>query len=189
VKSQAIDRLVDDVRESIAGASRGAALAQALTQYCTTGADWREFALFDDAAYARNLVHRDELFEMIVLCWKSGQASPIHNHQGQRCWMTVLDGEIEETIYRLPEAGKRGLITGPRKIFERGSVAYITDDVGLHRIAPVGSAPAISLHVYSRPIASCQIYDPESGEVAQRQLAYHSIRGVRQASAEQARAR
>jgi len=180
VTAPQLDQLVQALQSDLALDPKGAQVAGKLARYAAAHADWKEFALFDDAVYARNLVHRDDLFEMIVLCWGAGQQSPIHNHQGQRCWMAVLEGQIEETLFRIPTGDSKALIPSPSKLFAKGSVAFITDDIALHRIAPAKGKPAVSLHVYSRPIGQCQVYDPASGEIALRPLAYHSIRGVRQ---------
>lgn len=175
-----LDKLVQSIHADLAREPKGPKVAQRLARYAEAHGDWKEFALFDEGAYARNLVHKDELFELIVLCWGAGQQSPIHNHQGQRCWMAVLEGQIQETLFRVPTGKAKALIASPSKLFAKGSVAFITDDIALHRIAPAKGKPAVSLHLYSRPIDQCQIYDPTTGEIALRSLAYSSIRGVRQ---------
>src|SRR5262249_239370 len=48
----------------------------------------------------RNLVYRDPLFEVMVICWRPGQGTPIHTHNGQLGWMLVERGGIEVTNYR-----------------------------------------------------------------------------------------
>ena len=49
--------------------------------------------------YTRSLIYRNEVFEVIVLCWNVGQGSPVHDHAGQRCWMTLPQGRLEITNY------------------------------------------------------------------------------------------
>ncbi len=39
----------------------------------------RHYLHFAPGRYTRNLVYRDDLFELIALCWSPGSASPIHN--------------------------------------------------------------------------------------------------------------
>ncbi|MCC6408520.1 MAG: cysteine dioxygenase family protein [Planctomycetes bacterium] len=176
-----LDRLIEDVRADLSAGSnggRGPRVAELVSRYARAHDDWRAFALFDARRYARNLVHKDELFELILLCWDVGQVTPIHDHQGQRCWMGVLDGQVEETLYALPEGGAAPRVRSAKQ-HERGAVAFITDDIALHRIAQVGANRAVSLHLYSRPIPVCRVFDPASGVVADRTLTYHSIRGER----------
>lgn len=172
-------QLVRDIRADLAADPRGPRLAERLGSYARGFADWREFALFAPNAYARNLLHKDELFELILLCWEVGQVTPIHDHQGQRCWMGVLDGRVEETLYDLPASGGRALRVRSAKQHARGAVAFITDEIALHRIAQVGDGPAVSMHLYSRPIPACRVFDPLTGAITERSLVYHSVRGVR----------
>ena len=44
--------------------------------------------------YTRNLVYKDDRFEMMAICWDKGQVSRVHNHWDQRCWMMVPVGKL-----------------------------------------------------------------------------------------------
>ena len=158
---------------------RGAHVARLLSTYVAAQADWRRFALFQSETYARNLVGRNEHFEMLILCWNEKQASPIHNHAGQNCWMAVLEGTIEETLFSPPIDGGAGPLS-PRntKRYPTGSVAFINDDIALHRVGPAAGGRGISLHLYSKPIDVCNVYDEATGRVVESTLVYHSIEGV-----------
>jgi cysteine dioxygenase len=172
---QPIAILVDELLASFRRDERGPDAARALGGYAREHEDWRRFACFDPALYTRNLVARNEQFEMLVLCWSAGQESPIHDHAGQHCFMAVLEGQIEELQYALPAGGGPGrLRLTTRRTLERGQVAYIHDRIALHKVRPAGGRPAVSLHLYSRPIDVCQVYDEETGAVLSKQLIYHS---------------
>ena len=164
---------------------KGARVAGLLARYASDQQDWRNFAFFDDECYTRNLVHREEQFELLLLCWGAGQKSPIHNHEGQRCWMAVLEGEISETLFQFPDVGTSTssagapMQKGNSRVCPQSQVAFITDEIALHEIAAAGGKPAVSLHLYSRPFATCQVYDRETGRIAVRQLGYYSVRGER----------
>jgi cysteine dioxygenase len=159
--------------------SAGAEVAGLLSAYVAGNDDWREFVRFREECYARNLVSASGLFELLVICWQPGQVSPIHDHQGQRCWMAVLDGGMRETQFH--ESGGGPLREGRTSVFRPGQVAYIQDEIGLHEIAPSGAGAGVTLHLYSRPIRECRIFDRGSGQVSIRGLAYHSVEGVLQA--------
>ena len=174
----AMDGLVAKLDRELAQDPRGGRVGGLLEGYARGAADWRAYALFDSRTYARNLVRGCPVYELLVICWEAGQASPIHDHQGQRCWMAVLDGTIEETLYS-ESAGRGPLVRGPIRRYGPGSVAFITDEMGLHEIRSAGG-PAVSLHLYSRPIRECRIFDRATGEVTERALVYHSVNGVRQ---------
>jgi len=158
----------------------GPGVAGLLAAYARERADWRAFARFDRGGYARNLVFKDDLYELLVVCWNPGQESPIHDHAGARCWMTVLEGRIEEVRHERRPAGPSigPLVERSARTFGRGETAFIRDEIGLHRVRPVGAGPAVSLHLYSPPIATSRVYDPETGAARERVLGYHGVAGA-----------
>jgi cysteine dioxygenase len=157
---------------------KGPKIAQILGEYARASECWKSFALFAPAAYTRNLIARNEWFELLLLCWDAGQSSPIHNHAGQNCWMAVLEGEIEELQYECPRTDARSeLVPRGSRTFTPGKVAFINDDIALHLVRPKGNARGVSLHLYSRPIETCNLYDERTGRVVVRTMGYHSIRG------------
>jgi cysteine dioxygenase len=177
-------RLCQELTREFARDPKGPGAVELLASYARAHEDWREWALFDDECYTRNLIHREERYELLLLCWGAAQKSPIHNHQGQRCWMAVLEGKISETLFHCPEAstsdtGAMIRPKGPARIYSRSQVAFITDEIALHEIAAAGGAPAVSLHLYSRPFSTCQVYERETGRIAVRELSYYSIHGQR----------
>eukprot|EP01121_Diplochlamys_sp_Union-15-3_P020965 TRINITY_DN8353_c0_g1_i1.p1 TRINITY_DN8353_c0_g1~~TRINITY_DN8353_c0_g1_i1.p1 ORF type:complete len:217 (-),score=31.34 TRINITY_DN8353_c0_g1_i1:113-763(-) len=148
-----------------------------LEQYLKSGAvDWKKYALFCPHKYARNLVEINEDFELMIICWQAGQVSPIHNHSSQNCWMSVLQGGIEEVYFKFNEDTKK-LEEGDSHIYTQGMVAHIYDDLALHKVKPVNNEPAISLHVYSKPIPLCNVYCPLTDKVTKRKLGFFSQYG------------
>jgi len=53
------------------------------------------YLFFSGDHYTRNLIRRTPMFELIAICWESGQGSAIHNHCDQRCWMAVPYGKVQ----------------------------------------------------------------------------------------------
>lgn len=158
---------------------RGSRVARILGEYTSGHDDWRRYALFDPEYYTRNLVARNEHYEMLILCWNPGQESPIHNHAGQNCWMAILDGRMEETLFSFPHGRTAGPLTARKsRIYEPGQVAFINDDIALHRVRPVAGSRGISLHLYAKPIDVCMVYEESSGRVVESRLVYHSVEGV-----------
>merc|ERR1712183_1222324 len=100
-----LQRFCDDLRKHFDQFGNGAEGAERvkslMSEYIHTHEDWKDYALYHPAFYARNLVEANEHFELIVICWKDGQKSPIHNHAGSSCWMGCLEGKIEETYYHV----------------------------------------------------------------------------------------
>lgn len=180
MKTLPIGTLYNELTKEFERDPKGTRVAQLLAEYSLESDDWREFAYFEPECYTRNLLHRNEHFELLLLCWGVGQASPIHNHMGQNCWMTVLEGSIEEVHFRPHPEGMAGpLEQGNVRSFVPGGVAFITDDIALHLVRPLGGAPGVSLHLYSKPIDHCHIYCEQTGEVVLKTLGYHTVQGER----------
>lgn len=110
-----------------------------------------DFIRFSEKGYMRNLVRGGEWYHVLVLCWKNGQRSPIHDHAGSTCAVRVLRGTLTETVFEFTPHGyvkatlSRDL--GP------GSVTG-TEDEGLHQISNLqaGDADLVTLHVYTPPL-------------------------------------
>ena len=102
---------------------RGGAVPGLLEAYARDHSDWESFENFVEGRYTRSLVRRTENYELLVLSWGAGEESPVHNHMGQRCWMAVLDGEMEEVHFSREDGGSGPLIEGLTKRFVEGSWA------------------------------------------------------------------
>jgi cysteine dioxygenase len=175
LNQQPIDELCLRLTDALKRDPRGTQVPARLEEYASKYDDWRPMVHFSERSYTRNLVHRCGSFEMLLLAWGAGHESPVHDHAGQQCWMAVLDGELEELHLRsTPE----GLVEGRSKVFKTGEVAYIQDEIALHLIRPRGGKPAISLHLYAKPIDTCKTFDRVTGKPSEVPLSYYSVRGV-----------
>jgi cysteine dioxygenase len=172
-----IQDLLSDLDRELVSDPRGPGVVRLLQTYATEHDDWRRYAHFTPDHHARNLVRRTDLFELIVLCWNEGQPSAIHDHAGQLCWMAVLDGTMQETLFDSPSedpgAPPRGRLT---RQFDPGQVCYINDDIALHDICPL-NGPGITLHLYANPISTCRTFDRATGQAETRSMRYNSIEG------------
>lgn len=84
----------------------------------------------------------------LVLVWSPGKGSPIHDHGNAHCLMKILKGNLTETRYEFPQEGEP---SGPMKVisektYKENQVAYMADELGLHRVSNRGSDFAVSLH-------------------------------------------
>jgi cysteine dioxygenase len=134
------------------------------------------------------------MLELIVLCWLPNQVSPVHNHgntrlvlrkpntsslEDQNCWAGVLQGTIEETHFQFKNT-KSSTGSGPLEVvgkFEHhtGQVGFIHDDIALHVLRPLNNEAGVTLHLYSKPIPQCSIYDPETGQITRRKMGFYTI--------------
>jgi len=176
-KQRPMGELVQSLINAFDQGKKGEEIAHLMEEYARNYDDWKEYAHFCPLKYSRNLVARTKVFELMVICWGENQKSPIHNHEGQNCWMGVLDGQIEETYFKFKNTGSTKGV-GPleetdSRPLETGTVGYITDDIALHVIRPLTKS-AVSLHLYSLPIQECNLYCPSTGTITRRRLGFYT---------------
>lgn len=110
--------------------------------------DIRGHLQFGDKTYRRNLIHQGRSYQALVLCWRSGQRSPIHDHRGSSCGVRVLSGVAIETLF---EQTKDGWIyaTGSHELGKNQVCG--SQDSDIHQVSnlcPPGE-DLVTLHVYS----------------------------------------
>lgn len=150
--------------------------------------DWEPYAFFEPSKlYTRNLVATDdETFTLLLMCWNAGKSSPVHNHPCDGCWMHVCEGRVSEKRY-VQQEGCDFLECVSDELYTENQLAYITDSMGLHKVAnPSNDERAVTLHLYSPPFKSCKIWlDPNKASKSSNScMSFHSINGcvVRNAS-------
>ena len=112
--------------------------------------------------YTRNLIYRNNNYELLFLCWQPGQISPIHNHNNQHCWVNVVKGNCEEITYSLGQDGNLRALE--KKLFNSGDNAYMNDQIALHSLQNIGNDNMITVHLYSNPIDNCRVFDLHTKE-------------------------
>ena len=61
--------------------------------------------------------------------------------------MRILKGDLTETRYEYPKGDKEVPMTEKsRQVHKEGAVAYMADDLGVHRVSNEGGNFAVSLH-------------------------------------------
>jgi cysteine dioxygenase len=120
-------------------------------------ADLEHCIRFSDQGYMRNLVRGGAWYHVLVLCWKNGQRSPIHDHAGSSCCVRVLRGTMTETSFVFTSHGHVKAI-GSRE-FAQGTITASADN-DLHQVSNLqeGDADLVTLHVYSPPLRRMGTY-------------------------------
>ena len=144
-------------------------LKELMSRAQITRADIKPFCVFGQDGYRRNMVSRSDWYELLVLCWRHGQRSPVHDHFGSSCVFKIIEGEVSE-IKGLPTGKERNKIklvkAGPVTAYAQGSICASTSS-DIHEVAnlsPDGS-DLITLHVYSPPL-HMNIYEFEQEPLA-----------------------
>ncbi len=137
---------------------------------------------FAPRRYTRNLIFRDEVFELIAVCWEPHSESPIHNHSGQLCWLSIQSGALRlENFNSLDGPGPgndiRLVPSGGIERAGEGCLDLQQGDNAIHRVSNPFDERAVSLHVYSRPFDDCLAYDLAGCTSREMRLQYHSVGG------------
>ncbi|HKG20492.1 MAG TPA: cysteine dioxygenase family protein [Blastocatellia bacterium] len=135
--------------------------------------DYERYRVFTNRKYARNLVARSEFAEMLMLCWRSGQRTPIHDHGGSVGVVLVCEGQLTETMFaRAPEGH-----VCPYDTFRWGPTALTGADVpDIHQLSNLQSAgrDMVTLHCYAPPLSVLNTYSPRSSKVGRWREGYFS---------------
>ena len=153
------------------------------------------FVHFRPDIYTRNLVYRDDVLELMAVCWQPGQRTVIHTHNGQLGWMSVEQGAVAVVNYKWIGcnaadnqnvsgldclAGATELDLDRREVqecFPGGPINTVDKVQTIHQVVVQGKEPVVSLHLYSRPIDSCVAFDLEKRMCYRRVLQYYSKYG------------
>jgi predicted metal-dependent enzyme (double-stranded beta helix superfamily) len=136
------------------------------------------YLLWDRQHYTRNLIDKTPHYELIAICWEVGQASSVHNHKDQNCWMAAPIGRLQVENYHLVQQDlDAGTCTlEPTDIVEMNPAHPCAVDPAdpVHRVLNPRefNERAVSLHVYSRPFDTCVVYSPEQGTCGEISLHY-----------------
>ncbi|MBI4467935.1 MAG: cysteine dioxygenase family protein [Acidobacteria bacterium] len=142
------------------------------------------YLYFSSEHYTRNLIQRTELYELIAICWEVGQRSAIHNHRDQSCWMAVPYGKLQVHNFKLvrkdPSSGTCELASSDHFIMEPGSPQAVDPDEPIHQVVNPSSfsSRSVSLHIYSRPFDTCEVYDLKANHYQDVKLVNTSEYGV-----------
>ena len=142
-----------------------------LSQYKLPQVTLADYVKFKTDKYARHLVHKDEDFEILIVCWQPGQKAPIHGHEGEKCWARVETGKLQFCNYSILSESPVDLKMDGQLVGGRG---FLDGPAEVHSVENVFDEPAMSLHIYAKPFDACDIYDMEKKTVDRVTLNYHS---------------
>lgn len=133
--------------------------------------DLAEFARFDPERYQRNLLYTGQAFHALLLCWQSGQRSPIHDHQGSNCLVKVLRGQPIETAFA---RGPHGIYPVQSHTLRPGQITA-SSDTDVHQVSNLTGGDVVTLHVYSPPLFYMHVYSLETPAVTRVYESVHQF--------------
>lgn len=132
-------------------------IIEVLQRLIVTEEEISEHASFSEHRYSRNIVVRDKQFEILMICWKSGHRSLIHDHGESFGGVKVLRGVLTESLF---ERSPNGMIKAVASTDYQSGDVQIEEQSTIHQVSNLqpGGRDAISLHVYLPPLARMNIY-------------------------------
>ena len=145
-----------------------------------------KYLFFSKGCYTRNLIFKNDVFECMAICWEIGQFSRIHNHRDQNCWMSAPIGRLKVQNFRVEDRQSASDHSGTCKlvqteIYEMDGVhpAYVNPLEPVHQVLNLAefNQRAVSIHVYSKPFDTCEVYLLDQGTYSDVPLHYTSEYG------------
>lgn len=124
--------------------------------------EYRDTMPFAAGAYTRTRLQRTAEFEIVAMLWAPGSRSPIHDHGGSRCWVVMLDGNLDvENFERLDDG--TGAVANLRSFapsqLTPGAIDRRSGPNEFHRVGNPFERPAYSLQLYAAPLGAYTIVD------------------------------
>lgn len=187
-----VEEFVDGIRSLAEGLITKEKLYEYLTAYEIRREDLETYYKWLPERHTRNKIFRNERIEVMIICWPIGATTPLHTHNGQLGWMTMIEGRLIVENYKKLSCDRPenqqvvGLdcLAGATRIemkqlktelaVPRGPLNTVDKKQTIHRILnPVEwNERAVSMHVYSLPIDSCVVFDLDKQTCFRRDLTY-----------------
>lgn len=187
-----VEKFVEGLRSLSEGVITKQAIYEYLVAWEILGSDLNRYKRWLPDRHTRNKIFRNEMIECMLICWPAGTVTPLHTHNGQLGWMTMIEGKLIvenfcKTDCNRPENQQvvgMDCLAGATRIEMKqlstemcipgGPLNTVDKTQTIHRIKNLAewNQPAVSLHVYSRPIDSCVVFDLEAQRCFRRDLKY-----------------
>ncbi len=119
---------------------------------------------FKEGTYWRHRVFRNAFVEMLVLCWRPGHRTPIHDHNGSYGVVRVYEGVMWETTFDFDD--EKGLCYKSGRERSPGEITG-SDVPDIHQLGnpEVSGQGLITLHIYAPPLGVLKTYKVGSPEI------------------------
>ena len=186
------EQFVEGIRELSRGLITKQKIYDYLVRFEIQSADLERYKNWLPDRHTRNKIFRNELIEVMLICWPAGAITPLHTHNGQLGWMTMIEGRLRVENYRKVDCNRpenqqvvgMDCLAGATSIemehlgnelaIPGGPLNTVDKTQTIHRIRNNAdwNERALSMHVYSRPIDSCVVFDMENQMCFRRDLKY-----------------
>ena len=126
--------------------------------------DLQPYIGFKEGNYWRHRVFRNAAIEMLVICWRPGQKTPIHDHNGSHGVVRVHQGLMWETMFAYDN--ERGLCYDTGRECPTGTITGAAKP-DIHQLGnpDVSGQDLITVHVYAPPLGVLKTYKVGSSQI------------------------
>jgi cysteine dioxygenase len=119
-----------------------------------------DYVQFHHDTYRRNLIFENEYVQLLCLCWKSGQQSPVHDHSASICGVKVISGIASETTYEMNPDG----FIKPLSTIDYSEGVIVSEDSDIHHVSNLQdiNEDLVTLHCYSPPLKKMNLFSISS---------------------------
>ena len=110
---------------------------------------------FVEKGYQRNVLKKNEHYELVAICWRPEQETQIHDHVGSDCAFLILEGVSTETVYT--PNGENLVQEQLKREYSPGEVCA-AEEQDIHKVSNETGGDLINLHVYTPPLSGFKIY-------------------------------
>ena len=161
MSTAAIPTIKELVRELLRNRTTGDH-AGILARYAVPSKDLEPYYSWNSKHYTRTCIHRNEAFELLVICYEPGQATSIHDYDSQTAWIHPVIGEVTEERFRVLKGGGLELVKELR--LRPGVADSLTNGTSIHRFSNPGPERAVTLNLYAKPMRKWRVYDEGTGD-------------------------
>ena len=122
-----------------------------------SGDELQPYLGFKAGNYCRHRVMRNEFVEMLVLCWKPGQRTPIHDHNGSHGAVFVHEGIMWETTFDYDTDSGLGY-KAHRELRDGGLTGSELPDIHQLGNPDVSGRDLVTIHIYAPPLGVLKTY-------------------------------
>jgi len=165
---------VIEVLQNQAAGVGAAEMHDILHRLVVSSEEMKTHSLFSTRRYARNLVHKSERFEIMIMCWNSGQRSSIHDHAGSLGGLKILAGTLTESVF---DTAPNGMIKSRSSVDYSVGAIRVEETTLIHQLSNLQgeSRQAISVHIYLPPLVRMNVYSLDDPSVKNVLTQYFSF--------------
>jgi cysteine dioxygenase len=187
-----VEQFVDGIRRLSEGLITKQKIYDYLVTYAIRDEDIAKFEQWLPDRHTRNKIFRNDMIEVMLICWPIGAVTPLHTHNGQLGWMVMLQGKLVVENYRKVNCNRpenqqvvgMDCLAGATALemehlenelaIPGGPLNTVDKTQTIHRIRNLAewNERAMSIHVYSQPIDSCVVFDMDGQRCFRRDLKY-----------------